>query len=570
MNEASRPYRELTLSAVVFGTLLGVLMTAAFVYSGLKLGFTIGGSTIAAILGFAFLRGVLRRGTIVENNINQTVASAVNVSAAGIIFTVPSLLLMGHGFSPVAVTAVAVAGSVLGIVVISPLRRRMIEVERLRFPSGVAVAAVLRSPGSGREQVVILASGCALSVAVVVLVKAGLVPQDLPLGRWFGLPVYMNTSLSLSLMNIGAGMLAGRGGLPFMIGGMAAYWVIAPAAVASGWVAPEGVPGNALFAGILRPLGIGILVGSALAGVALSLPALRGAVGRVGPLKRQGGGPRGGGRDGMGTASLALLFAASLAVIFAVLLWQGSGVAVAAILTAAGALWIVIAGIIVARCTGLTDISPISGLSFIGIALAIFITGGDVGAAVLVGAAVSVASGQCADMMQDLKTGYLVGSLPRRQQVVQLLSAWIGPVVAMAVMLLLWKGSGVGPGFGPESAACRAGSSECLSAPQADALRVVLQGLVRGDMPLDRYAAGGVIGAVVSLLPGGGPGVLVGLAMYLPFPVTMGFGAGCLVTMAITAVMGRGFSEERGVPWAAGLIIGEAMAEIVYSLYMIL
>jgi putative OPT family oligopeptide transporter len=565
MNTACPPYRELTLSAVVFGTILGVLMTAAFVYSGLKLGFTISGSPIAAILGFAFLRGVLRRGTIVENNINQTIASAVNVSAAGIIFTVPALLLLGHGFSPVAVTAVAMAGSILGNVVISPLRKRMIETERLRFPSGVAVAAVLRSPGSGRGQIVLLASGCAVSVVFVVLVKAGLAPRDLPLGRWLGLPVYMNTALSLSLMNIGAGMLAGRGGLPFVAGGMIAYWVIAPAAVSSGWVAP----GNALFAGILRPLGIGILVGSALAGVALSLPALRGAVKRIaapGPSLLR---PERRDRDEMAMAPLALLFVGSLAVVFAVLVWQGSGIVTAALLTAAGALWIVVAGIIVARCTGLTDISPISGLSFMGIAMALFISGGDAGAAVVIGAAVSVASGQCADMMQDLKTGHLVGSIPAKQQAAQFLSAWIGPIVAMAVMLLLWKGSGGGPGFGPESVACRAGSSECLSAPQADALRVVMQGLMRGDMPLDRYAAGGIIGAVVSLLPSGGLGVLLGLAMYLPFPVTLGFGAGCLVTMGVTSALGRDFSEERAVPCAAGLIIGEAMAEIVYSLYMI-
>ena len=87
------PYRELTWAAVIFGVLIGAVMTAAFSYVALKLGFTLSGSTVAAILGFAVLRGVLRKGSIVENNINQTVASGVNTASAGVAFTLPALFL---------------------------------------------------------------------------------------------------------------------------------------------------------------------------------------------------------------------------------------------------------------------------------------------------------------------------------------------------------------------------------------------------------------------------------------------------------------------------------------------
>ena len=93
------PYRELTVAAVLFGVLIGAVMTAAFTYVALKLGFTLSGSTVAAILGFAVLRGVLRKGSIVENNINQTLASGVNTASAGVAFTLPALYIMGEDFS---------------------------------------------------------------------------------------------------------------------------------------------------------------------------------------------------------------------------------------------------------------------------------------------------------------------------------------------------------------------------------------------------------------------------------------------------------------------------------------
>ena len=89
------PYRELTLAALVLGVLIGALMTSAFVYIALKLGFSLGGSTVAAILGFGALKQFVKNSTIIENNINQTVASGVNNASAGIVFTLPALYLMG-------------------------------------------------------------------------------------------------------------------------------------------------------------------------------------------------------------------------------------------------------------------------------------------------------------------------------------------------------------------------------------------------------------------------------------------------------------------------------------------
>ena len=143
--DPNRPYREITPLAIVLGILIGVVMNAAITYSGLKIGFTLGGSAIAAVLGWGLLRGVFRKGTIVENNIAQTVASSVNTSNSGIIFTVPVLYLLGLAadMNPVWMLAATMAGAVMGVAFIIPTRKQMIDFDRLRFPTGTAVALSL-------------------------------------------------------------------------------------------------------------------------------------------------------------------------------------------------------------------------------------------------------------------------------------------------------------------------------------------------------------------------------------------------------------------------------------------
>ena len=231
-------YREITVAAVVLGIIQGMLMTAAFTYIGLKLGFTLAGSTVAAILGFAFLRGIGRgvlhikgAGSIIENNINQTIASGINTASAGVVFTFPVLLLLGQGFNIWTIIIAAIAGSFMGVVIIIPLRKQLIEIERLRFPSGVAVATILKSPGAGAEKARLLGYGFLVACGLTLLTnpvfaqwfgrETPFLPDILPIGSWImhaigGQPVgatgivLLGTSLSLSLANVGAGMLSGR------------------------------------------------------------------------------------------------------------------------------------------------------------------------------------------------------------------------------------------------------------------------------------------------------------------------------------------------------------------------
>ncbi len=576
------PYRELTPAALILGVLQGVVMTAAFVYIGLKLGFGLPGSTVAAIMGFVVLRGVLGKGTLVENNLNQTIASGINTASAGVVFTLPALLLMSvqrpelGDFALGPMVLAAVAGSFMGIVVIIPLRKQFIELDRLRFPSGIAVASILKSPGEGAVKAQLLIVGSLAAAAGTVLVNLGAMPGALDLNGTFGVPTWLPLAISVSFANLGAGLLSGRGGVPFFLGGVLAWWIISPFITHLGWLpAPANAPDEAavwaqqartMYSEMIRPLGIGMLIGGALAGVVASYPSLKAAIRSLSSAAKTGG--TGAGAEELSPKTLYFGLGGSVVALFCASLLSDPGISVgtALVMAGAGTLWLGLAGLIVAQATGATDISPLSGLALIAVTLLFAITGGNIVASILIGVTVCIASNQCADMMSDLKTGHLVGSRPRAQQVAQLAVAWIGPLVAIAVMFLLWRQGGALGGFGPQSQLCVDGAPGCLPAPQAGALQAMVESLESGKAPLDKYAAGALLGAGLSAFPIGGLGVLVGLAMYLPFDITFGYGIGCLITMGLQRRYGPAFIGDRLVPVAAGFIIGEALTNLTWAM----
>jgi uncharacterized oligopeptide transporter (OPT) family protein len=753
-------YREVTLSAIIFGIIIGAVMNAAITYAGLKIGFTIGGSAIAAILGFGVLRGLLRRGSILENNIGQTVASAVNLSNAGIIFTVPVLYLLlnddgslKYDFNPVMMTLACVAGAVLGCTFIIPLRKQMIDIERLRFPSATAVGAILKSPGAGVAKTIVLLIGIAIAMLIYFptalpsirinasldelprLVEQGKIspadrdvthliddfitsrsapdeviaqgavlheveglraslarldeedpqrdvlqgqiderlaqaeslgvetgaPAPLALGAWrasegeiewsalhhrtygwatkplpgysdlgwrlsrevdteaapvdldgdgqleqpltracdrngdgradliltdttvdvgrfLGLPDQIQLVLAIAPFAIGAGYLTGRAGLVVLAGGLLAYFVINPVAFAWGWTPPGLFADQVANYGrgaFNQPLGIGLLLGGALMGVLAALPAIKAALSSVG--SRSGGGS-GGARKGRDELGLKPLIAA--AVLGTVLLFiaaemmlgdGGAGLLGGApkfvrslVIALVGAGWIWFAGIIIAQCTGMTDWSPISGLALLTVVLVMALAGpAEVVGAVLIGAALCVAISGAADMMADLRTGYIVGAQPKRQQVLELFAVGLGPIITMAALIIIVAGNKVqyGVALGGESP---------LVAPQAQALRVVIEGVQGGELPYALYGFGAVLGILLGLGSFAGLGVLVGLSMYLPIIYILPYGIGCIINIIVGRIKGRAWAEEWGVPLCAGLIVGEAILALLVNSVVII
>ncbi|MGB1017358.1 MAG: OPT/YSL family transporter, partial [Nannocystaceae bacterium] len=182
-----------------------------------------------------------------------------------------------------------------------------------------------------------------------------------------------------------------------------------------------------------------------------------------------------------------------------------------------GTLWIWAAGVIVAECLGRTNWSPLSGMTLIAVTILILIASGlgstpMIVSSVVVGAAICVAIAQAGDMMLDLKSGYLVGAIPRRQQIAQALASWLGPILVMGLIYVLHRAYGMG--------------SERLPAPQASALAEVIRSIVGGDVPAFRYGAGAGLGGIMAFSGLGGIGVLVGLGFYMPFNIVMTYTLG--------------------------------------------
>lgn len=729
-------YREVTVSSIVFGVLVGGVMNAAITYAGLKIGFTIVGSAIAAVLGFGVLRGVLRRiqrnaGSILETNIGQTIASAVNTTNAGIIFTVPVLMLLAAEkgeenpltFGSVdfwMITLACVAGAALGCVFIVPLRKQMIEIERLRFPSAVAVGAILKSPGAGAAKSVVLAAGilvgalvyapaglpgirvaagaeeldglvereritpaqAAMTREIASWIEAGGAPEPvvergrllvelrelreqdpaperrigeldaaqkgvagaerypaslaaaayeatqgqrewsslratefgwagkplpgyqdigwrvgwkgasetvdrnddgradlvltddrLDVGRLLGLPDEVQLVFAIAPFALGAGYLTGRAGLMVLAGGILAYLVINPLAYRTGWMPESTQAFEAAQYGLNafnRPLGIGLLLGGALTGVLAAMPAIREGLRAMVAAGRT---RTAGGADEMGFGLLAAIAGVAMVLLLVALEFGGAGGAAdvegwlkwlspwaaRAVIALVGAAWIWFAGIIISQCTGMTDWSPISGLALLTVVLVMMLAGKqDVVSAVTLGAALCVAIGCASDMMADLKTGHIVGAQPRRQQVVEIATAVIGPLITMATLVLIAS-------VNTQQVGLPLGPGTPTVAPQAQALKAVIEGVQGEQMPYALYGFGAALGALLGIGLFPGLGVLVGLSMYLPIYYILTYGLGCLANMAVGAVKGRRWAEEWGVPFCAGLVVGEAVLALVIN-----
>ncbi len=561
------PYPELTWAAILVGYFLGTLIAISIGYAALILGFSIEGSELAAILGFGILRGIMRRNSIIENNITQTVASAVNGASAGMMFSVPAIFILGYGtdFNPVLLTFGAIAGAFLGIGFIIPLRKQMIDYERLTYPGGVAVATILKSPGAGIHKAMLLIGGALASGGLHAVSQASGV-DNWDLGALIGIPQYMNGVWYLSLLTIGVGYIAGKGGVAFIIGGYVCYWILAPMLSGLGLFPIDPATGsvtndpNDLRLLLFRPVGIGMLIGGAIAGVALAFPMILSAVRSMQNAAKTEAAMS---RDEMPIKLLyvAIIGAAVLLAVMAVLSTEKMGLGRGLAMALVGTVWIWIAGVILSEAIGRTNWSPLSGMTLIAVTILIMISSGlddtmaSVVSAIMVGAAACVAMSQATDLMLDLKTGYLVGATPRKQQLGQFIGAWLGPIVVMTLIFVLNEAYVLG--------------SEKLPAPQGQALASMVNGIMGGDVPTEKYLAGAGLGAMLSLFQPG-LGITVGLGFYLPFNIVLTYSIGTLLRVVSDHKLGNSFGENVGIPVAAGLIVGEALVGVGFAISMIL
>jgi putative OPT family oligopeptide transporter len=303
-----------------------------------------------------------------------------------------------------------------------------------------------------------------------------------------------------------------------------------------------------------------MLIGGAVAGVAVAFPMI---VSAIRSMQNAAQSDAVLSRDEMPIRLLyaAIVGAAVLLAVMAILSTEKMGLGRGLLMAGVGTVWVWMAGVILSEAIGRTNWSPLSGMTLIAVTILIFISNGlddtraAIVSAIMVGAAACVAMSQATDLMLDLKTGYLVGATPRQQQLGQFMGAWLGPIVIVILIFVLHEAYVLG--------------SDKLPAPQGQALASMVNGIMGGDVPTQKYLAGAGLGALLSLLQPG-LGITVGLGFYLPFNIVLTYSIGTVLRILSDRRLGHSWSDNTGIPVAAGLIVGEALVGVGFAIAMIL
>lgn len=591
---ASESPPEITPKAVVLSILLAAVLAGANAYLGLFAGMTVSASIPAAVVSMAVLR-LFRRSNILENNIVQTAASSGEALAAGVIFTIPGLLLIGYwtSFDYWQTFTVSLVGGVLGVLFTIPLRRALIIHARLRFPEGVATAEVLKigasSGGNAGRRVRLLMGASALGGGLK-LAEGGLklwsesLEGALELGR---LTFYGGLNLSPALVAVGY-IIGLNTALVVFLGGAMGWLVLLPLYQALVEM-PAGVTGvaaaKAVWSGQIRYIGIGAM----LVGGVWTLIQVRGPV--VNSLKQLvslyaarhdrgvGSAPLRTERDA-GLVWLIGLTAASLLpmlVLYDHLLDHNiiAGTGLTLLMVVAAFLFSAVAGYM-AGLVGSSS-NPVSGVTIATIMLAALLLLGILGrehpagpaAALLVGAVVCCAAAMGGDNLQDLKTGHLVGATPWKQQVMQVIGVATGAVVIVPVLSLLQAKYGIG--------VATATHPHPLSAPQATLMANLAKGVFGGSLPWHLVGIGMALGLVIIGIDQRQarrqaqlrfPVLAVALGMYLPLKLSATIVCGGLLADYVRRgiPVSERSTDDQGLLCAAGLVTGEAMVGILLAL----
>ena len=619
---------EITVKAVVLGFILSAVLAGANAYLGLKVGLTVSASIPAAVISMAVLR-LFRESNILENNIVQTAASAGESLAAGVIFTLPALIMLQYwqGFSFVPTMAIALFGGILGILFTIPLRRALIIEAKLKFPEGVATGEVLVAGTEGGKGIRYIALA-AVGAAFLKFCQSGLkvaassVDGAITTGRSiFG----FGSDLSVALMAVGyiiglnIATLVFAGGLISWLFGIPIYMAITdPAAI------QEVVGANTGYAAALdiwsskiRYLGVGAMaVGGIWALVSLLKPIRDGIKSSLEAVRASRSGtavevPRTE-RDTpinivfYGTLLLAIpLFIVFMSVVDQQALAISSGLYWSTV--AFGVVFALFAGFLFSSVAGYmaglvgSSNNPISGVTIatvLSISLILFaLLKGQIdfmvdteratvaaATAILVGAVVCCAAAIAGDNMQDLKAGQLVGATPYKQQIMQVVGVVAAAIVIAPVLQLLFQAYGLGSEFP------RAGmdASEALQAPQATLMSSVANGVFTRDLPWGMIFAGGLIAAAIIMLDKvleskgttfRAPVLAVAVGIYLPLELSTAIFIGGLIAYAVSRHMaarktslGDTYDDEvskasrRGLLFSSGLITGEALVGILLAI----
>lgn len=580
----SKPLPEITPKAIILGILLSMVLAGANAYLGLFAGMTASASIPAAVISMGVLR-MFKNHNILEDNIVQTAASAGESLAAGVIFTIPALLLMGYweSFNYLEIAKIAGIGGLIGVLFTIPLRRALIVEAKLTYPEGIATAAVLRA-GHAKENdsehgvqggLKLLASASVIG-ATMKLAQQGFALWHAALegATHFGRSV-LGFGFDLSPALISVGYIVGRNiSILVFAGGLISWFIAIPI-----YTAIYGFEGDAFEAAStiwdtkIRYLGVGaMVVGGIWSLIKLFKPLLIGIQASLRTystlesgveIKREE-------RDipikYVGIALLVLLI--PVFMIYNDILPSAD---IAFLMTIIMMIFGFFFSAVAAYMAGVVGSSnnPISGVTvatvlFASLLLLAILGSGSLqgaAAAIMVGAVVCNAAAIGGDNLQDLKTGYIVGATPWKQQVMQVIGVISAALVLGIVLDILHTAYTIG--------------SPTLSAPQATLMKAVAEGVFQGNLPWDMVIIGAILGVIIIGLDirqerlGSDfriPILAVAVGIYLPVSLTSPIFVGGMLAHFGDKMGATDASRKKGLLLAAGLITGEAIMGILVAI----
>ncbi len=577
---ANKVTPELTVTAVIMGILLAVIFGAANAYLGLRVGMTVSASIPSAVIAMGVIRVILRKNSILESNMVQTIGSAGESLAAGAIFTIPALFLWakeGIMDKPgiLEITVISIIGALLGVFFMIPLRNALIVKEHgiLPYPEGQACAEVLLAGEKGGASASTVFAGMGFAAAfkfIIDGIKA--VPGEIAL-KVKGFAGEIGTQIYPAVMSVG--FICGPRISSYMFaGGLLSWMVIIPLIVFFGGditMYPASVPISELFAssgasGIwsnyIRYIGAGALAAGGIISLIKSLPLIV----RTFRDALRGIGDAGNGGSERTTKDIPFKVTLIAILVLTLLVWLVPVIPV----TVVGAIIVVIFGFFFAtvssRMVGLVGSSnnPVSGMAIATLLIATLVLKftGDNGAhgmqsAIAIGSIICIVAAIAGDTSQDLKTGYLLGATPVKQQIGQIFGVVSASLAIGATLYLLdaaW-------GFGTDE----------LAAPQATLMKMIVEGVMEGNLPWNLVFIGVFIAVAVEIV--GIPVLPFAIGIYLPVHLNACIMVGGIVRLVFDKLK-RSEEEKKaitndGILFCSGMIAGEGLVGILLALFAI-
>ncbi|HEV8716935.1 MAG TPA: oligopeptide transporter, OPT family [Candidatus Binatia bacterium] len=560
---------EFTVQAVVLGAVLSLTFGMVNAYLGLKVGLTVSASIPSAVISMTVLRGILRRGTILENNIVHTIASTGESLAAGVIFTVPALIFLGLAPSGLLIFLLGATGGLLGILMMIPLRRNLTirEHATLPFPEGTACAKVLIAGDTGGASARPVFVGIGLGAAYQFIMKGLHLWQDTVFWSFARLHKAA-IGFELTPIFLGVGYLIGPRIASFMLlGGVLAWSVLIPlfdslAGSSLGQLFGLGDDVHQLTAfdiwrNYVRYVGAGAVATGGMVSLVQALPAMRQSLSVALVSLRAGHGDRQSAVRTEQDLPPSVVVGGTVALWLALWLIPTFHFGLLEALLAVGFAFVFV--VVSSRMVGLigSTSQPVSGMTISALLATSLIlaalgrTGPEgMGAAITCGAVVCIAIALSGDMSQDLKTGALLGATPRYLQLGEMLGTCVAALRAGWVLFLLHQAYTLG--------------SEALPAPQAKLMATLVQGVMHGDLPWALMTLGGGLALAVEVI--GVPSLAFAIGLYLPVTTSASLILGGLVSGWVRRQTPNPDAyqqqHERATLFASGLIAGDALMGI--------